>query len=101
MSLHRGPKRRQATKLAGRLSRNAKPSGDGQQPVLSILAQWRREKPKFDTGPMAVFAPLAGAVPLAAPEIEKFMSEVGVPRGRFDVLPALPRAGKPYCLPPS
>jgi DNA-binding MarR family transcriptional regulator len=101
MSLHRGPKRRQATKLTGRLSRNAKPSGDGQQPVLSIIAQWQREKPNFDTGPMALFGALARAFLLTSPVIEKFMSEYGVARGMFDVLAALRRAGKPYCLPPS
>jgi hypothetical protein len=87
--------------LAGRLSRNAKPSGDGQQPVPSIIAQWRREKPNFDTGPMALFGALARAFLLTSPVIEKFMSEYGVARGMFDVLAALRRAGKPYCLPPS
>jgi DNA-binding MarR family transcriptional regulator len=85
--------------LAGRLSRNAKPSGDGQQPVLSIIAQWRRKR-NFDTGPMALFGARKG-VPADLPGDREFMSEYGVARGMFDVLAALRRAGKPYCLPPS
>ena len=74
---------------------------DEQEPVLAIIAQWQREKPEFDTGPMALFGALARAFLLTSPVIEKFMLKQGVARGMFDVLAALRRAGSPYRLPPS
>lgn len=74
---------------------------DEQASVPAIIAQWQREKPKFDTGPMALFGALARAVLLTSPVIEKFMLKHGVARGMFDVLAALRRTGSPYRLPPS
>ncbi len=74
---------------------------DAQQSVTSINAQWQREKPEFDTGPMALFGALARAFLLTSPVIEKFMAKHGIARGVFDVLAALRRAGAPYRLPPS
>lgn len=74
---------------------------DAQESVSSIIAQWQREKPEFDTGPMALFGALARAFLLTSPVIEKFMAKHGVARGMFDVLAALRRAGSPYRLPPS
>lgn len=74
---------------------------DGQQSVTSIIAQWEREKPEFDTGPMALFGALARAFLLTSPVIEKFLAKHGIARGTFDVLAALRRAGSPYRLPPS
>ena len=71
------------------------------QSVSSIIAQWQREKPEFDTGPMALFGALARAFLLTSPAIEKLMAKYGVARGMFDVLAALRRAGSPYRLPPS
>jgi DNA-binding MarR family transcriptional regulator len=72
-----------------------------QESVPSIIAQWQREKPEFDTGPMALFGALARSFLLTSPVIEKFMQKHGVARGMFDVLAALRRAGSPYRLPPS
>jgi DNA-binding MarR family transcriptional regulator len=72
-----------------------------QESVLSIIAQWQREKPEFDTGPMALFGALARAFLLTSPVIEKLMAKHGVARGMFDVIAALRRAGSPYRLPPS
>jgi DNA-binding MarR family transcriptional regulator len=72
-----------------------------QESVPSIIAQWQREKPEFDTGPMALFGALARAFLLTSPMIEKLMAKHGVARGMFDVLAALRRAGSPYRLPPS
>src|ERR1039457_6091619 len=46
---------------------------DEQEPVLAIIAQWQREKPEFDTGPMALFGALARAFLLTSPVIEKFI----------------------------
>jgi DNA-binding MarR family transcriptional regulator len=74
---------------------------DEQESVPSIIAQWQREKPEFDTGPMALFGALARAFLLTSPVIEKFMLKHGVARGMFDVLAALRRTGSPYRLPPS
>ena len=74
---------------------------DVQESVSAIIAQWQREKPKFDIGPMALFGALARAHLLTSPVIEKFMARHGIARGTFDVLAALRRAGSPYCLPPS
>ena len=74
---------------------------DAQESVPSIIAQWQREKPEFDTGPMALFGALARAFLLTSPAIEKLMAKHGVARGMFDVLAALRRAGSPYRLPPS
>ena len=72
-----------------------------QEPVPSIIAQWHREKPKFDTGPMALFGALARSFLLTSPPIEKLMAKHGVARGMFDVLAALRRSGAPYRLPPT
>jgi DNA-binding MarR family transcriptional regulator len=72
-----------------------------QESVPSIIAQWQREKPRFDTGPMALFGALARAFLLTSPVIEKFMAKHSIARGMFDVLAALRRAGSPYRLPPS
>jgi DNA-binding MarR family transcriptional regulator len=74
---------------------------DEQESVPAIIAQWQREKPEFDTGPMALFGALARAFLLTSPVIEKFMLKHGIARGMFDVLAALRRAGSPYRLPPS
>ena len=72
-----------------------------QELVTSIVAQWQREKPEFDIGPMALFGALARAFLLTSPVIEKLMAKHGIARGMFDVLAALRRAGAPYRLPPS
>src|ERR1700690_2301563 len=85
------------------VSRNVSPRQriETQASVSTIIAQWQREKPTFDTGPMALFGALARAFLLTSPVIEKFMAKNGVARGMFDVLAALRRAGSPYRLPPS
>lgn len=72
-----------------------------QASVSEIIAQWQREKPTFNTGPMALFGALARAFLLTSPVIEKLMAKYGVARGMFDVLATLRRAGSPYRLPPS
>jgi DNA-binding MarR family transcriptional regulator len=98
---NRGAKPRRGGSTNNRAIRASGLRAKAQQPVPSIIAQWRREKPNFDTGPMALFGALARAFLLTSPVIEKLMSEYGVARGMFDVLAALRRAGRPYRLPPS
>jgi DNA-binding MarR family transcriptional regulator len=85
------------------VSRNVSPRQriETQASVSTIIAQWQREKPTLDTGPMALFGALARAFLLTSPVIEKFMAKNGVARGMFDVLAALRRTGSPYRLPPS
>ncbi len=91
---------RHVVRRKGAPDSESKPA-DGQDSVTSIIAQWQREKPKFDTGPMALFGALARAHLLTSPVIEVFMAKHGIARGMFDVLAALRRAGSPYRLPPS
>jgi DNA-binding MarR family transcriptional regulator len=72
-----------------------------QESIVSIIAQWQREKPELDPGPMALFGALGRAYLLSSPVIEALMVQHSLARGTFDVLAALRRAGEPYCLPPS
>lgn len=97
-------KRQTATpqlKARKRTSEDDSAPGKGLEPVQRIIKQWHREKPEFDTGPMALFGALARAYLLTSPQIERFMADYGVSRGMFDVLAALRRSGKPYSLPPT
>jgi DNA-binding MarR family transcriptional regulator len=92
----------QSRTAAGKTDSLPQPTKDDtQESVSAIIAQWQREKPRFDTGPMALFGALARAFLLTSPEIEKFLAKYGLARGMFDVLAALRRSGAPYRLPPS
>jgi DNA-binding MarR family transcriptional regulator len=68
--------------------------------VATVLAQWRRQRPGLDLGPLGLFAALAHAYWLTAPQIERLMADDGLTRGMFDVLTTLRRAGAPYMLSP-
>lgn len=93
----RGPRRAGAVQA----KQNADARKSEQDPVDLIIAQWRREKPRFDTGPMALFGALARAYLLTTPAIEGLLAKHGLARGMFDVLATLRRAGRPYRLAPS
>jgi DNA-binding MarR family transcriptional regulator len=106
MPLTQKSKTKEARFLRGAMSQRATTTQKlkrvgAQESVSSIIAQWQREKPKFNTGPMALFGALARAYLLTSPVIEKFMLKQGVARGMFDVLATLRRASSPYRLPPS
>lgn len=74
------------------------PESDG---VDAIIAQWRRERPELDHGPIGV----VGRVSRLAREIEARLETVyrehGLEPGWHDVLATLRRTGPPYQLRPS
>ena len=86
---------------AGGAARDKSKSAREQEPIDLIIAQWQREKPDLDPGPMALFGALARTYLLTAPAIEALMAKHGLARGTFDVLAALRRSGEPYRLAPS
>ena len=83
--------RGQARKRGGPLPRNS---------VATVLDQWHNARPELDLGPLGLFAGLAHAYWVTAPEIERLMAAYGLTRGMFDVLTTLRRAGPPYTLAP-
>jgi len=68
--------------------------------VDHIVAQWARERPDLDTGPMQVVGRLHRLAALLDVELHRVFSEVGLGNGDFDVLASLRRAGAPYRLRP-
>ena len=68
--------------------------------VQTILDQWHNARPELDLGRLGLFASLAHAYWLTAPEIERLMSSYKINRGLFDVLTTLRRSGSPYTLAP-
>lgn len=71
-----------------------------QNSVATVLDQWHNARPELDLGPLGLFAALAHAYWLTAPEIERLMASYGLTRGMFDVLTTLRRTGPPYTLAP-
>jgi DNA-binding MarR family transcriptional regulator len=89
------------TRLARPRRSTAKSKGRMSQPsVETVLDQWRAARPELDLGPLGLFAALAHAYWLTAPEIERLMGTYNLTRGMFDVLTTLRRAGPPYTLAP-
>ena len=68
--------------------------------VRTVLDQWHAVRPELDLGPLGLFAALAHAYWLTAPEIERLMASHSLTRGMFDVLTTLRRVGQPYTLAP-
>jgi DNA-binding MarR family transcriptional regulator len=68
--------------------------------VDDILAQWRRERPDLDVGPMGLIGRLARVARHLAREMERTFAEHGLNGASFDVLATLRRAGAPYALSP-
>ena len=68
--------------------------------VQTVLDQWQNARPELDLGRLGLFASLAHAYWLTAPEIERLMSSYKINRGLFDVLTTLRRSGPPYTLAP-
>lgn len=71
-----------------------------QEPVLAIIAQWKRERPDLDFQPMLVFAALARTYLSITKDIDDLVAEYGLARGMFDVLATLRRSGAPHSLTP-
>ena len=64
------------------------------------MAQWARERPELDTGPMAVIGRLHRLGDLLEGELRTVFASAGLGNGDFDVLASLRRAGAPYRLSP-
>ncbi len=71
-----------------------------QDAVDRIVAQWTRERPELDTGPMAVIGRLHRLADLLEGELRTVFASAGLGNGDFDVLASLRRAGAPYRLSP-
>ena len=69
--------------------------------VDRIVAQWRRERPELDTGPLALLGRLFRFARLADDALAEGVQPFGLQRGWFDLLAALRRAGSPYELNPT
>lgn len=69
--------------------------------VDRIIAQWQAERPKLETGPMALFGRLQRIADHLALEMEQLHARHGLTSAGFDVLATLRRAGKDARLTPS
>lgn len=66
-----------------------------------IVAQWARERPELDTGPMEVIGRIHRVADVLEAGLRPVFAEEGLGNGDFDVLATLRRAGTPYTLTPS
>lgn len=65
-----------------------------------ILAQWRRERPDLDTGPMGLIGRIRRVAAHLSRGMEKTFAAHGLNGASFDVLATLRRSGPPYALSP-
>src|SRR3954468_12664293 len=82
----------------GNIKSMGETSSEEHDAVDRILAQWARERPELDTGPMSVVGRLHRAADLLAAGVRPVFAEVGLGNGDFDVLASLRRAGQPFRL---
>jgi DNA-binding MarR family transcriptional regulator len=68
--------------------------------VDGIIAQWRRERPDLDVGPMEVIGRLVRVKLHLDREMERIFARHGLNTANFDVLATLRRAGRPFALSP-
>lgn len=66
-----------------------------------ILAQWAREMPALDVGPMGVIGRLSRCAALVRRRLDAKFEEFGLSNWEFDVLATLRRAGAPHQLAPT
>ena len=64
--------------------------------VDKILAQWNRERPDLDVGPMGLIGRLRRISRYLTREMEKTFAAHGLNDASFDVLATLRRSGSPY-----
>lgn len=69
--------------------------------VDKILAQWNRERPDLDVGPMGLLGRLSRLRNHVSREVEAEFARHGLNLSSFDVLATLRRSGAPYRLSPS
>ena len=68
--------------------------------VDAIIAQWNRERPDLDTGPMGLIGRLRRLSQHLLREMEKTFARHGLNDATFDLLATLRRSGAPYRLSP-
>ncbi len=66
-----------------------------------IKAQWARQRPDLDTGPMALIGRLGRVARHMMQEMEKTFARFGLTAPGFDVLATLLRSGPPHALSPN
>lgn len=69
--------------------------------VDDLIAQWGRERPDLELGPMAIFGRLGRAHAHVSRAIEETFGSHGLNVGEFDVLAALRRSGPPFTMRPT
>lgn len=69
--------------------------------VDSFLAQWAREMPALDVGPMGVIGRLNRCAALMHRRLDATFEQFGLSSWEFDVLASLRRSGAPYQLAPT
>lgn len=65
-----------------------------------FMAQWRRERPEVDIGPVAMFGRLARLNGVVQERLDAVFAEHDLRAWEFDVLATLRRSGPPYSLTP-
>lgn len=69
--------------------------------VDKVIAQWARERPELDTGPMGLIGRIKRLQSLLGDAHAQVFAEFGLNAASFDVLATLRRSGPPYALSPS
>jgi DNA-binding MarR family transcriptional regulator len=69
--------------------------------VDQLISQWERERPSLDVTPMGVIGRISRLSRILERQVEAVFAAHGLQGGRFDVLAALVRAGKPNRLTPT
>ncbi|MEJ2029338.1 MAG: MarR family transcriptional regulator [Maritimibacter sp.] len=69
--------------------------------IEEIRAQWARQRPDIDTGPMALIGRLARLSALYREEMSTSFARHGLTAASFDPLATLLRSGPPYALSPN
>lgn len=75
-------------------------STDEPDHVARIQAQWRRERPELDVGPLGIVGRLHRLADALNVELRALFAEAGLSDGDFDVIASLRRAGEPFALTP-
>ncbi|WP_039986655.1 MarR family winged helix-turn-helix transcriptional regulator [Vibrio owensii] len=66
-----------------------------------VVSQWAKEKPEFDTEPMAIMGRLMRIAKHMENHVAELHKRYDLKMGEFDVLATLRRSGQPYRLTPS
>lgn len=69
--------------------------------IEDIRAQWAKQRPDIDTGPMGLIGRVVRLSALYSEEMSKTFAEHGLSAASFDVLATLLRSGPPHALSPN